>query len=134
VNGEVTPVIDGRNQALVVDDEPEDLKTLCESLAHLGYDVITAGDATSALREFFAHRESISLVVTDVAMSPINGCDLAAILLKANPELRIVFVSGYAGTEAFRYEQRFTKAIPFLRKPLKLSELEAQVQDILTHV
>jgi two-component system cell cycle sensor histidine kinase/response regulator CckA len=126
-------VIDSQNQALVVDDEPEDLKILCKGLAHLGYDVISAGDAESAIRAFYAYRETITLLVTDVAMSPINGCDLAAKLLKANPELRIVFVSGYAGTEAFRYQQRFTKAIPFLRKPLRLNELEAQVRDILTH-
>ena len=66
-------------------------------------------------------------------MSPMNGCELAAKLLKANPQLQIVFVSGYAGTEAFRYERRFTKAIPFLRKPLRLNELEAQVREILTH-
>ena len=127
-------MIDSRNQALVVDDEPEDLQMLCTGLAHLGYDVIAAGDAVSAIRAFYAHRETISLVLTDVAMSPMNGCDLAVALLKANPQLRIVFVSGYAGTEAFRYEKRFTKAFPFLRKPLNLEELEAQVQGILTTV
>jgi len=126
-------VIDGQNLALVVDDEPEDLKILCNGLAHLGYDVISAGDGETAIREFYAHRGSITLVVTDVAMSPMNGCELAAKLLKANPQLQIVFVSGYAGTEAFRYERRFTKAIPFLRKPLRLNELEAQVREILTH-
>lgn len=127
-------MIDTRNQALVVDDEPEDLQMLCRGLAHLGYDVIAAGDAESAIREFYAHRETIGLVLTDVAMSPMNGCDLAAALLKTDPELQIIFVSGYAGTEAFRYEHRFTKAFPFLRKPLKLNELEAQVRGILTNV
>src|SRR6185436_7651663 len=83
-------VIDGQNLALVVDDEPEDLKILCDGLAHLGYDVISAGDGESAIREFYAHRGSIALVVTDVAMSPMNGCELAAKLLKANPQLQIV--------------------------------------------
>src|SRR4029078_2010294 len=54
-------VIDGQNLALAVDDEPEDLKILCNGLAHLGYDVISAGDGERASREFSGERRSIDL-------------------------------------------------------------------------
>ena len=124
-----------RKRALVVDDEPEDLEMLRTVLAKLGYDVFTAGDGETALRTFFNHPETISLVVTDVAMSPMDGCELAASLLRADPSLRVVFVSGYVGTEAFRYQHHHLQRVfPFLRKPLKAGELEREIQVVLKAV
>jgi two-component system, cell cycle sensor histidine kinase and response regulator CckA len=120
--------------ALVVDDEVADLEMLGNALADLGYKVITASDGVSALREFNALQGAIDLLVTDIAMAPMNGCELAANLLGVRPDLRVVFVSGYAGTEAFRYEHRLTRAFPYLRKPLKAADLQAEVRDVLAAV
>ena len=124
----------GRRIALVVDDEPSDLEILGAALSEFGYQIIAASDGPSALREFNAHPGAIDLLVTDIAMAPMNGCELAAILLKHRPDLRVVFVSGYAGTEAFRYEHRLTRAFPYLRKPLQATELQAEVRDVLAAV
>lgn len=124
---------DGR-MALVVDDEPDDLEMLRKALADLGYEVITAGDGAAALREFYAHRGAIDLLVTDIAMAPMNGCELAANLLKARPDLRVVFVSGYVGTEAFRYRSGLTRVFAYLRKPFKEVDLQAEVRNVLAAV
>jgi CheY-like chemotaxis protein len=120
--------------SLVVDDEPADLEMLRNALADLGYEVLTASDGAAAIREFYAHREAIDLLVTDVAMAPMNGCELAANLLKARPDLRVVFVSGYVGTEAFRYRSRLTRAFAYVRKPFKAADLQAEVRDVLAAV
>ena len=114
--------------ALVVDDEPPDLEMLRKALADLGYRVIEAGGGEAALEAFQAHPGVIDLLVTDVAMSPVNGCELAADLLKLNPDLQVVFVSGYVGSEAFRYGRGLTGGFAFLRKPLRPAELEAELR------
>jgi len=118
----------GNRTALVVDDEPADLGMLRKALADLGYEVIEASGGEAALAAFQAHSGAIDLLVTDVAMSPMNGCELAAQLLELNPGLQVVFVSGYTGSEAFRYKHGLTGAFAFLRKPLRPAELEAEVR------
>jgi two-component system cell cycle sensor histidine kinase/response regulator CckA len=121
----------GTKTALVVDDEPADLEMLRRALADLGYEVITASDGRVALKAFHAHRGVIELLVTDVAMAPMNGCELAANLLNGDPHLRVVFVSGFVGIQAFRYEYGLTGAFPFLRKPFKAADLQAKIRDVL---
>jgi CheY-like chemotaxis protein len=116
-----------RMTVLVVDDEPTDLEILQKVLAELGYEVLAANDGNAAMRAFHAHRGAIDLLVTDVAMAPMNGCELAANLLNDRPDLRVVFVSGYAGTAAFRYRYGLTGTFAYLRKPFKLDDLRAEV-------
>ena len=81
----------------------------------------------AAMQAFHAQGGAIDLLVTDVAMAPMNGCELGENLLKARPDLRVVFVSGYAGTAAFRYRYGLTGTFAYLRKPFKLDDLRAEV-------
>src|SRR5947207_2145836 len=74
-------------RALAVDDEPSDLEAIRHTLVRAGYDVETANDAKTAM-EIFQSDGGFDLLVTDVAMSPTNGCDLAADLVKLKPDLR----------------------------------------------
>jgi CheY-like chemotaxis protein len=69
-----------------------DLEILSNALSEFGYQIIAASDGASALREFNANRGAIDLLVTDIAMAPMNGCELAAKLLKARLDLRVVRV------------------------------------------
>jgi len=121
-------MLEGNRTALVVDDELADLELLRKALAELGFEVIEASGGEAALREFHAHPGAIDLLVTDVAMSPVNGCELAASLLELRPGLQVVFVSGYVGSASFRYKHGLTGAFAFLRKPLRPAELEAELR------
>ena|SRR5713226_6437005 len=71
-----------RRFALAVDDEPADLECLRRVLTDAGYHVFTAPDAKTAVDIFQGDPDNIELLVTDVAMSPVNGCELAAELVK----------------------------------------------------
>src|SRR5258706_13045521 len=84
--------------ALAVDDEPADLDNVRHVLANAGYHVLTASDAKSAIEIFQDHADHIEILVTDVAMSPVGGCDLAPALVKLKPDLHVTFVSAYSGS------------------------------------
>src|SRR5260370_11049050 len=113
--------------ALAVDDEPADLESLRRVLTDGGYHVFTAPDAKTAVEIFQSDSDNIEVLVTDVAMAPVNGCELAAELVKLKPDLRVVFVSAYSGSLAFRY--RATQLhIDLVAKPFSAEELLAKVR------
>src|SRR5579859_6540266 len=89
--------------ALAVDDEPADLDNVRHVLENAGYHVFTASDANGAMEIFHRHADDIEVLVTDVAMSPVGGYDLAAALVKLKPDLHVTFVSAYSGLLAFQY-------------------------------
>jgi CheY-like chemotaxis protein len=113
-------------KALVVDDEPTDLQALSRFLRSAGYQVLAAGDGNTALKLFQADAEGIDLLVTDVAMNPVNGCDLAMELVRLKPSLRVVFVSGYVGAEALQYEES-PFDFGFVQKPFSEQDLLAKI-------
>src|SRR5260370_37835371 len=100
-----------RRFEVAVDDEPSALEIVRHVLANAGYHVLTASDAKSAAEIFQRHADNIDVLVTDVAMSPVGGFDLAAALVKLKPDLRVTFVSAYSGSLAFRYGS--VPAFPF---------------------
>ena len=120
--------------ALVVDDETPDLEVLAEALAAAGYRVITVSDGKTAVESFQAHSEQIDLLVTDVAMSPMNGFDLAKLLVNRNPHLSVIFVSGYIGGLVFQYDDPPIPHFGFLRKPFTRAGLAAQIRQTLEEI
>jgi len=120
---------DSETTVLVVDDEPTDLAVMAEALQSSGYRVRTAADGKSALEILQAQSSTIDILVTDVAMTPINGCELAARMAKVNPNLRVVFVSGYVDAQAFRYRGDLVANWTFVRKPLSREELRFKVRE-----
>jgi len=119
-------------KALIVDDEPSDLEALHQALTGAGYEVVTANDGKNAVDIFQAHGGEFDLLVTDVAMLPMNGCDLAAELVRLQPNLRVVFVSAYTGAQAFRYKGHPIASFAFLQKPLRPDTLLSNVRELLT--
>ena len=113
--------------ALAVDDEPTDLENVRGLLADAGYHVLTASDANTAMEIFESHADKIEVLVTDVAMSPVSGCDLAAALVKLKPDLRVTFVSAYSGSLAFQYRGVPLFHFTFVAKPISAQDLLAQV-------
>src|SRR6266853_1503054 len=114
--------------ALAVDDEPADLENLRSVLASAGYDVLTASDANSAMEIFQRHADHIEILVTDVAMSPVSGYDLAAALVKLKPDLHVTFVSAYSGSLAFQYGGVLTFPFALVAKPFSAEELLAKIR------
>lgn len=116
---------------LVVDDEPSDLEMARSALKGLGYQVLAAGDGSSALSAYREFGEPVALLVTDVAMSPMNGCELAVQLAAIQQDIKVLFVSGYAGAGVLRREKVVELKAAFLRKPFTAEQLAERVSSLL---
>ncbi|HEY3888718.1 MAG TPA: ATP-binding protein [Caulobacteraceae bacterium] len=79
---------------LVVEDEIGVREFAVEALSELGYDVISADGAKTALEQLDAHPE-VALMLTDVVMPETNGRVLAEEARRRRPKLRVVFMTGY---------------------------------------
>jgi CheY-like chemotaxis protein len=117
---------------LVVDDEPSDLEVARKALEGMGYRVLAAGDGPGALSVYREYGKPVALLVTDVAMSPMNGCELAVRLAAIQMDIKVLFVSGYAGAGVLRREKVAELKAAFLRKPFTAEQLTERVQTLLT--
>jgi two-component system cell cycle sensor histidine kinase/response regulator CckA len=120
----------GQGTILLVEDE-EGLRALnARGLQSRGYTVIEAGNGVEALEEFDKQGVQVDLVVSDVVMPEMDGPTLMKELKKRNPDIKIVFVSGYA-------EDTFDKSLPdhqqfeFLAKPFTLKQLVTKVKETM---
>jgi two-component system cell cycle sensor histidine kinase/response regulator CckA len=121
----------GQGTILLVEDE-EGLRSLnARGLRSRGYSVIEASNGVEALEALEEKNGAVDLVVSDVVMPEMDGPTLLKTMRGTNPDLKIIFVSGYA-------EDAFEKSLPenqqfaFLPKPFTLSQLVAAVKETMT--
>jgi two-component system, cell cycle sensor histidine kinase and response regulator CckA len=82
---------------LITDDEDAVLSLACRILSQNGYTTLTARGAHEALRVSEQQKGRIDLLLTDVLMPGINGKQLADRLLALRPDMKVLFMTGYAG-------------------------------------
>ena len=87
------------SNVLVVEDEPRVRQLVAKVLRRRGFVVMEAEDAEAAMRLFGAQAADISLLLTDVVMPGMNGRDLAETLLASQPELKVIYMSGFSEEE-----------------------------------
>jgi len=121
----------GQGTILLVEDE-EGLRSLnARGLRSRGYSVIEASNGVEAMEALEQKEGAVDLVVSDVVMPEMDGPTLLKTMRGRNPDLKIIFVSGYA-------EDAFGKSLPenqqfaFLPKPFTLSQLVAAVKETMT--
>jgi two-component system cell cycle sensor histidine kinase/response regulator CckA len=120
----------GEGTILLVEDE-EGLRALnARGLASRGYTVLEAGNGVEAIDVLEKHDGRIDLVVSDVVMPEMDGPTLLRELRSRNPDLKIIFVSGYA-EDAFEKHLPADRNFEFLAKPFTLKQLVAAVKDTL---
>lgn len=111
------PPLSERKRLLVVDDEPAVLRLVARILATENYDVSTAENGDAALR--LLQNPGLGLVdllVTDLMMPGMNGRELAAIVRKSHPHVRVLYVTGFADT-LFKGVQELGPGESFIEKP-----------------
>jgi two-component system cell cycle sensor histidine kinase/response regulator CckA len=120
----------GQGTILLVEDE-EGLRSLnARGLRSRGYSVIEASNGIEAMEALEEKDGAVDLVVSDVVMPEMDGPTLLREMRIRNPNLKIIFVSGYA-------EEAFDKSLPeneqfaFLAKPFALSALVAKVKETM---
>ena len=121
--------MEGKKTILVVDDEPDVRKLVGAMVTHYGYHVLTADSGVHAIKLFEKNRP-IDLLITDVVAPGMSGPMLADKLTEMQPDLKVLFISGYNGTHVV---QRYVveKGYALLPKPFDLHALGAKVQEML---
>ncbi|WP_159008725.1 cell cycle histidine kinase CckA [Bradyrhizobium sp. S69] len=120
----------GQGTILLVEDE-EGLRSLnARGLRSRGYTVIEASNGVEALEVFDERDGAVDLVVSDVVMPEMDGPTLLRAMRQRNPDLKIIFVSGYA-EDAFAKSLEENEKFDFLAKPFALSALVAKVKETM---
>src|SRR5581483_3878046 len=91
-------------------------------LEKLGYEVLEADGADAACRLAAKHAGRIDLLITDVVMPGMNGCQVAEQLARLHPEARALFVSGYTDDAVIRHGI-LQEDVEFLAKPFSAAAL-----------
>jgi CheY-like chemotaxis protein len=125
------PAPRGTETLLVVEDEPT-LRQLARSVLELqGYKVLSANNGQDALHTVRDHKGSpIRLVITDVVMPQMGGKVMAEWLKTANPDLKILFTSGYMD-DVVTQQGVLAEGIEFLPKPYAPTMLACKVREML---
>jgi PAS domain S-box-containing protein len=114
---------------LVVEDDPDVLDSAITMLKSLGYHVLTAGDAASALATL-RRAQPIDILFTDIVMPKgMNGVELARAAMLLRPELKVLLASGYP-TAALPLAPGADDTFAFLSKPYRWTELSERLRSI----
>jgi PAS domain S-box-containing protein len=123
------PPVSGKTTILIVDDEPLVRMVAVDVLEELGYFVLEADDAPSALRVLNS-RPDIDLLVTDVGLpNGMNGRQLADAVRADRPDLPVLFVTGYAENAVLNHGH-LDRGMQVLTKPFAGDVLARRVAEL----
>jgi two-component system, cell cycle sensor histidine kinase and response regulator CckA len=117
----------GQGVILLVEDEDPVRAVNARALTARGYTVLEAASGVEALQLIAESEKPVDLVVSDVVMPEMDGPTLLRQLRQRYPDLKVVFVSGYA-EDAFRKNLPEGEAFNFLAKPFSLKQLVETVK------
>ncbi|MFW6146408.1 MAG: PAS domain-containing protein [Planctomycetota bacterium] len=121
---------EGGRTILVVEDDPAVRKLTCTVLAGRGYRLLQAAAPGEAIALARRHGREIDLLLTDVIMPEMNGPELREQLRPLCPDLRVVFMSGYA-EDVIARRGPLDRQAHFLQKPFMVDALATQVRHVL---
>ena len=115
---------------LVIDDEPTIRMLLVDTLEEQGYHCIEAGDGPAGLK-LLQSGENIDLLITDVGLpGGLNGRQVADAARALNPELKILFITGYAENAVLNHGH-IERGMEVVTKPFAIDDLASRVDRLL---
>jgi two-component system cell cycle sensor histidine kinase/response regulator CckA len=120
----------GQGTILLVEDEDPVRAVNARALTARGYTVLEAASGVEALQIIEERGTSVDLVVSDVVMPEMDGPTLLGELRKLYPDLKVIFVSGYA-EDAFKKNLPEGEEFNFLPKPFSLRQLVETVKQVI---
>jgi len=127
---EPTAAATGWETILVVEDQDEVRRYAAAALESFGYRALCAVDAEEGLRICTRDQQPVHLVLTDVVMANMSGPEFAGQLKRIRPEMKVLFMSGYAEGVIPRLATLGAEA-HFLQKPFTPGELARRVREVL---
>ena len=119
----------GTGTILLVEDEEMLLWATAKMLREMGYTVIQAASGEEAIR-LFGEEKGIDLILTDVVMPGMNGKEMADRIKAMNPEIKVLFMSGYTA-DIVAQRGIVEEGLFYIQKPLDMMELHEKISRIL---
>ncbi|MBI3652281.1 MAG: PAS domain S-box protein [Acidobacteria bacterium] len=120
----------GSETILLVEDEPAVRLLALEILNAYGYTVLEAEDGAAALKICETYAGKIDLVLTDVIMPNMSGRDLGSIINRRNPEIKVLYMSGYTDDVIARHEA-LEPNLQLIQKPFTADALARRIRKVL---
>jgi PAS domain S-box-containing protein len=131
VPGPDTTSLSGAERVLVVEDDAEVREFVVEVLGSLGYEVISASSGPDALTQARAFTTPVDLLLTDIVMPGMTGRELADRLLRIQPDLKVLFMSGYPD-DVLAPRGILATDVAHLPKPFQPEVLASKVRAVLS--
>jgi two-component system cell cycle sensor histidine kinase/response regulator CckA len=120
----------GSETILVIEDENVVRNLACRGLRDHGYEVVEARNGADALRYMRKHPRKIDLVVSDVVMPEMGGRELGQRLAIQDPDLPVLYMSGYTGEDVVQ-RGLLDPGAPFQQKPFTPAGLALKIRAML---
>lgn len=120
----------GSERVMIVEDEPTILSLGEKLLQCLGYTVMSAASGREALELIAGSKEHIDLLLTDVVMPDMNGKDLSEIIQRDNPDVKVLYMSGYTA-DVIASQGVVDYGLHFIQKPFSLDQLATKIRQVL---
>jgi two-component system, cell cycle sensor histidine kinase and response regulator CckA len=128
---ELSRVSGGMETILIVEDEPRLRELAVRTLRDHGYLVLEAANGKAALLLAKEYPDlKLELLLTDMIMPEMSGRRLAEELKKEQPEMEILYMSGYTD-DAIVQQGVLEQGLPFLQKPFTREALARKVRAVL---
>jgi CheY-like chemotaxis protein len=121
--------LQGQETIVLVEDEAFVRKATAEALKSVGYSVLTAEGAISALRARCECPDPVDLLLADVVMPGTSGYELAREFRFLHPGIRILLMSGYA--EQLNQSELPAYREEYMKKPFSIPTLLKRVRELL---
>ncbi len=120
----------GSETLLLVEDEPMVRGLVADILRSSGYNIVEAESPSQAVELCKEHRGPLHLLLTDVVMPEMSGREMAEEIRKLQPDVRVVYMSGYVDECLLRHGVR-PMEVPFLQKPFSAAALCGTIRQVL---
>ncbi len=128
-SSDMTPSPKGTATILLVEDDDDVRPLLARALKRLGYHVIVTASGEEAIAAANDTGVDIDLVLTDVLMPGMTGGEVVDRLKRSRPELKELFMSGYAADELAR--RGISDAALYVQKPFQVGALAERIASLL---
>ncbi len=129
LNPALTPYANAGETVLIVEDDPAVRVLVSAVLKELGYAFVEAGDADTAL-PIIESDQRIDLLISDVGLPGMNGRQMAEIGRQIRPQLKVLFITGYAEHAAVR-GGFLDPGMQLITKPFTFDLLTAKVREMI---
>ena len=116
------------SKILLAEDDIDMRRFLVKALQNAGFDVISYDNGLSAYQRL--REEPFELLLTDIVMPEMDGIELARRAAELDPDIKIMFITGFAAV-ALSAGERAPAGAKVLSKPIHLREIVAEVERMM---